>query len=117
MLEDRSGDLDHIVRQSQEHRAGGGGIGRKARGECRTLRNVGRIDEPQRKLRIVAFVFRRVRPPLQIEIGQYPQQGRAHVDPVAMTEIEQVLETSKRRRRFRHGNCAFAATLGIRNNL
>jgi hypothetical protein len=51
--------------------------------------------------------------PLQIEIRQHPQQGRTHVDPVSMTEIDQILETGKCRRRIRHGDCAFAATLRI----
>jgi len=66
-----------------------------------------------RKASSVTLVFRGMRPFLQIEIGQHPQQGRAHVDAVVSIELEQTLEAGKSGWRLQHGHCAFAATLSI----
>ena len=73
--------------------------------------NFGCIDEPQRQFGVIVFVFRRVDRPLQVEIGEYSQQGRAHVDPISLSEIEQALEPSECRESLHYGHCAFAATL------
>ena len=113
-LEDRTSDVDDIARQTLEQGLRSGRVGCKPRCKRRPFGNFGRIDEPQRQLGVVVFVFRRVDRPLQVEIGQHSQQGGVHVDAVAVGgEIEQALKTSKCRESLHYDHCAFAATLPI----
>jgi hypothetical protein len=103
MAQDRSGDIDGVAREPQDHGAGGGRIARQPLRHRGTGRHVGRIDQPQRQLGVVALVVRRMGRLLQIEVGQHAQQGRADVETVPLTMIEQALQAGKCRRRFGHG--------------
>ena len=101
--QDRSGDVDDVARQAQDDGPRGGRIERQPLGHRGACRHVGRVDQPQRQLGIVALVVRRMGRFLQIEVGQHPQQGRADVETLPVTMIEQTLQAGECRRRFGHG--------------
>ena len=113
LLENGLRDFGHVTGEPGDHRTRRCRVGCQPRRQRRPHGDVGRIDQPQRQLGVVALVFRRMRSFLQIEIGQHPQQGRAHIDAFMAIEIEQTFDVGESRRRLRHGDCAFAATLAI----
>src|SRR5690242_13968211 len=86
------------------------GIARQTLGERYPRRQIRDIEEPQNKLRIIAFILGGVRRALQIEICQNPQQCRTHVDLASRSEINEILKLWRNRNRLDHACCAFPAT-------
>ena len=72
MPQDRPGDVDDVARQAQDDGPRGGRVERQPFGHRGACRHVGRVDQPQRQLGVVALIVRRMRRLLQIEVGQDP---------------------------------------------
>ena len=85
VLEDRSCDLDVVARQALDHQPWCRRIAGETCCEGCALSSIDGVDEPQRQLGVVSFVFGRVCRPLQVEVGEHPQQCRSHVDPIRVT--------------------------------
>ena len=68
-------------------------IARKTPCDSDPGRKVGRLQQPQREFGVLALLRGRVAEPVNIKIGEDPQQGRTHVGASACAEVGKALET------------------------
>ena len=62
-------------------------MARQPAGHGRARRHVHGVEQPQREFGVMALLVRRVRQLLHVEIGEDPQQCRAHIDAAAQAEM------------------------------
>jgi hypothetical protein len=72
-------------------------IARQAARHRRARFRIDRIDKAQSELDELSFFFRRMRGFLHVELGQYAQQSRLHIEP-ALGKPEQAVHAGNQRR-------------------
>ena len=70
----------------------GSRIGRKARRNRSARLRVDRVDQPQRQLDKLGFLFDVMNGLLDVKIREDAQQGRAYVDAIAACQIDQAVQ-------------------------
>jgi hypothetical protein len=91
------GDFGYIAAQMLKHRQRRREMVRKLAGHSSARPNVDGIEQTQRQLGVVAFLFGGMPEFLHVEIGENAQQGWTHIGPAAQAEIGEAVEAGKAR--------------------